>query len=155
MKSNSCSLRFKIIAFTITIFVISFIFVHSTMPADQSSTESQFVLNVLQPFLSLFNSGKPVSELFIRKLAHFSEFAALGFMLTVCAYSFKRKKTYKLFPNIAGAGLITALIDETIQLNVTGRSGMITDVWIDFSGVLTGTLIMLIIFGIYMRIRKR
>lgn len=155
MKNNSCSLRFKIIAFIITIFVISFIFIHSTMPADQSSTESQFVLNILQPFLSLFNSGKPVSEHFVRKLAHFSEFTILGVMLTVCAYSFRRKKTYKLFPGIAGAGLLTALIDETIQLNIIGRAGMITDVWIDFAGVLTGTLIMLIIFGAYIRIRKR
>ncbi len=37
-------------------------------------------------------------------------------------------------------GLLTALTDETIQLFVPGRSGQVTDVWIDFSGVLTGLL---------------
>ncbi|MDD5833249.1 MAG: VanZ family protein [Clostridiales bacterium] len=36
-------------------------------------------------------------------------------------------------------GLLTALTDETIQLFVEGRSGQITDVWIDFAGVCFGT----------------
>ena len=34
-------------------------------------------------------------------------------------------------------GLLTALTDETIQLFVPGRSGQVTDIWIDFSGVMT------------------
>lgn len=55
---------------------------------------------------------------------------------------------------MAGAGLLTAVIDETIQLNVPGRAGMITDVWLDFSGVLTGAVLMLVAFVIYIRIRK-
>ncbi len=46
-------------------------------------------------------------------------------------------------------GLATAVCDETIQLNVEGRAGMITDVLLDFSGVIFGTLIMLFIFLIY------
>ena len=51
-----------------------------------------------------------------------------------------------------GAGLLTAVIDETIQLFVEGRAGMIADVWIDFGGVVTGTLIML---GFYAVVRSR
>ena len=46
-------------------------------------------------------------------------------------------------------GLATAVCDETIQLNVEGRAGMITDVLLDFSGAIFGTLIMLFIFLIY------
>ena len=35
-------------------------------------------------------------------------------------------------------GLLTALCDETIQLFYAGRGSSVTDVWIDFAGVLTG-----------------
>ena len=42
-------------------------------------------------------------------------------------------------------GLMVAIIDESIQLFVPGRSGLITDVFIDFSGVITGLLIVYII----------
>ena len=46
------------------------------------------------------------------------------------------------------ASLLTALTDETIQLFVPGRSGQVTDVWIDFSGVLTGLVVGLILLGL-------
>ena len=45
-------------------------------------------------------------------------------------------------------GLLTALTDETIQLFVPGRSGQVTDIWIDFSGVMTGLLAGLILLGL-------
>ncbi len=53
------------------------------------------------------------------------------------------------------AGLSTAVIDETIQLFVEGRAGMIKDVLLDFSGVVTGFAVMLAFYLIYIRIRKR
>ena len=45
-------------------------------------------------------------------------------------------------------GLLTALTDETIQLFVPGRSSQVTDVWIDFGGVMTGLLAGLILLGL-------
>ena len=45
-------------------------------------------------------------------------------------------------------GLLTALTDETIQLFVPGRSGQVTDIWIDFSGVMTGLLVGFILLGL-------
>ena len=39
-------------------------------------------------------------------------------------------------------GLFTAILDETVQLFVDGRSGEVLDVLIDFSGVLVSVLIM-------------
>ena len=41
---------------------------------------------------------------------------------------------------------LAALCDETIQLFVPGRSGQITDVWLDTAGYLTGALLTLLIF---------
>ncbi len=155
MKNNTCSLRFKSICFVLTLLIITFIFVHSSIPSEQSATESQSVLGILQPFFNLFNLDGELAEYILRKLAHFSEFAALGVTLTFCAYSFDRLKTYKFFPHIAGIGLLIAVIDETIQMFVPGRACQITDVWLDFSGVLTGVILMLIIFAIYIRKHKQ
>lgn len=154
MKNNSCSIQFKIIVFAITISIILFAFIHSSMPADISSDESESVLGFLNSFLSLFGIGDDLTEHIIRKSAHFIEYTALGVMFALCAYSFNRSKPYKFFPNIIGAGILTAVIDETIQLNVEGRSGQISDVWLDFSGVLTGAVIMTLVFVIFKRIRK-
>ena len=39
-------------------------------------------------------------------------------------------------------GLLTALCDETIQLFVEGRSGQISDVWLDAAGIATGALLI-------------
>ena len=38
-------------------------------------------------------------------------------------------------------GLLTALTDETIQMFSDGRSSQLTDVWLDFSGVMAGILV--------------
>lgn len=43
-------------------------------------------------------------------------------------------------------GTFAALCDETIQLFVPGRSGQITDVWLDTAGYLTGALLTLLLF---------
>lgn len=43
------------------------------------------------------------------------------------------------------SGLLVALTDETIQLFVPGRSGQVTDVWLDFLGILAGSVMYLIL----------
>ena len=52
------------------------------------------------------------------------------------------------------AGLMTALTDETIQLFSLGRSSQVTDVWIDFAGVVTGTLLAFLVQAIVRRCKK-
>ena len=42
-------------------------------------------------------------------------------------------------------GLLTAVTDETIQRYVAGRSSQVTDVWIDFAGVVAGMLVSLVL----------
>lgn len=154
MKNNSCSLRFKIAVFLITTAIIAFAFIHSSMPSEQSAEESGNVLGVLQYLFGFLGLDDGLSDHIVRKAAHFIEYTALGVMFVFCAYSFNRNRPYKFLPLIAGSGLFTAVIDETIQLNVPGRAGMITDVWLDFLGVLTGAALMLVIFVIYIRIRQ-
>ena len=52
-------------------------------------------------------------------------------------------------------GLLTAFIDETIQLFVKGRAGMIADVWIDFGGMTSGALVMLAFYTVYRRRKQK
>ena len=45
MKTNSCSMRFRIIMFVLTASVIAFAFIHSSMPSVESAQESEIVLD--------------------------------------------------------------------------------------------------------------
>ncbi|MEE0913829.1 MAG: VanZ family protein [Ruminococcus sp.] len=154
MKENSTSLKFRIIVFVLTFSVIAFAFIHSSMPSEVSGDESESVMNVLQSILNFFGFKGELTDHLVRKLAHFTEYTAMGMLFVSCAYSFDRIRPYKYYSQILLSGLATAVCDETIQLNVPGRAGMVTDVLLDFSGVITGALIMLLVFRIYKRIRK-
>ena len=154
MKRNSASLRFRIIIFTHTLCMIAFAFIHSSMPANISAEESDNVMSFLQKILLFFRLNAELTDYIVRKSAHFAEFTAIGMLLMSCAYSLNRIKPYKYYSQILFSGLAAAVIDETIQLNVIGRSGQISDVLLDFSGVVTGALIMFFIFSLYKRIRK-
>ena len=43
-------------------------------------------------------------------------------------------------------GTVIPLMDETIQLFTEGRSGQISDVWLDMSGVLAGGCVMILCY---------
>lgn len=154
MKNNPCSMRLRVILLLITAGLVAFAFIHSSMPSDVSEGESESVMLFLQNILNFLGFGAELTDHIVRKAAHFTEYTAIGTMLMSCAYSFDRIKPYRFYPHILFAGLFTAVIDEAIQLNVPGRSGQITDVLLDFSGVIAGTLIMLTIFTVYRKKRK-
>lgn len=125
------------------------------MPASVSAEESAGVLEIIYNFLRTIGISAEITDHIVRKLAHFSEYTAIGMLLTSCAYSFDRFKPYRYLAYVFFAGLGTAFVDETIQLFSEGRAGMITDMWIDFSGVVLGTAIMLLFYFVYQRIRRK
>ena len=45
-------------------------------------------------------------------------------------------------------GVLTALVDETIQIYSPGRSSQVTDVWLDSAGVLAGILAALVLMAL-------
>ena len=140
MKTNSCSMRFRIIMFVLTASVIAFAFIHSSMPSVESAQESESVLDFVTVILKFFGIDP--------------EYTVLGALLCSCAYSFDRIKPIKFVPYTVSIGLFTCFVDETIQLGIEGRSGQVSDMWIDFFGVLLGTAVMLVAFWIYRKIRK-
>ena len=116
---------------------LAVIFSQSLMPAALSKAESGGLLarlSALLPFLT---------ERALRKLAHFSEFAVLGGLLSFCL---RVRISRPLL-----AGLLCALGDETIQLFVPGRSGQVSDVWIDFAGAAAAIAAMFLIRRLWKR----
>lgn len=154
MNNNRASRRFTIIIFILTACSIAFAFVHSTMPADVSQDESQGVMRVITNLFGFFGLSEELLEEILRKIAHFTEFSFIGAMLTSCAYAFDRIKPHRFYSQVLFAGLLTAVIDETIQLGSEGRASMVTDVLIDFAGVVFGGAVMFAVYAIYRRIRK-
>lgn len=90
-------------------------------------------------------------HLFMRKAAgHFSLFLITGVFGSIFFYSYltddKKIRLSILFS--MSLGLLTAGLSEFIQLFVPGRSGIFTDIMIDFTGYVIGT--MLVIGVIYL-----
>ena len=153
MGENKASKRFSVIIFSLTALMILFAWIHSCFPADLSSQESNGFFQIFYSFFGLFGAEEALTEHFIRKLAHFTEFFAIGALLLSCGYCFDRFRPQRFIIRILFAGLSAAVIDETIQIFVDGRAGMIADVWIDFGGVICGALLMIGVYALYRRTR--
>lgn len=127
-------MRFSLI---FSIVMIIFIWTNSIFPASVSSEHSGFVVSIVNDLLSIVNLSvqEDILSLIIRKLAHFTEFLILGLSLSIYLFKIKKELIHTLW-----IGLIVALIDETIQLFVDGRSGSMTDVFIDMAGIITGLI---------------
>lgn len=118
------------------ILILVFIWGNSLMSAEISHAFSEWVKGLLAPFVA---EDAPVTQEdngLLRKLAHFAEFAALGFCL---AWRSGMKKSRPQWAFLSGAA--AAAIDETIQRFVPDRGPSILDVLLDSSGVLTGMLL--------------
>lgn len=123
---------------------LCFIYGNSLTPAVISSKESGYFLIKIQNFLAEAGiDARWLTEHLVRKAAHFTEYAGLGFLLAMntgagMAPVFSSTKILKA--NVTAA-LFMPFIDETIQLFVEGRSGQISDVWLDMAGIFTGIIV--------------
>lgn len=149
MKTYSCNIKVKVLLIILTAVAVLSAFIHSSMPGNVSEDESGSVLLLLQRIIDFLGINVEITEYAVRKTAHFCEYTVIGAMMMSCAFSFNNLKPYKYSINLMFCGLLTAVCDETIQLGVDGRAGMVTDVLLDFSGVIFGMLIMLAVFLIY------
>lgn len=115
-----------------------FIWGNSLLPGEISGAISDFFKQILQ---SLFEQGESGSSgmlgFLVRKMAHFTEFTALG--LCLC-WLFGMLKKGRLAPFLCGAA--AACVDETIQIFVPGRGPSVRDVCIDSCGVLLGVILL-------------
>lgn len=125
----------------------AFIFCRSLQPADISTTESQWALDILRRLLPF-----ELTMHTVRKLAHFTEFAVLGVLAGILFGGRCRRQMFGLLFS-AMTGVVTALCDETLQLFVPGRTGQVQDVWLDIAGASSGAALALLIRWIVRKVR--
>ena len=164
MKASKKYLIFTIIICVLAIAINAYIIMHSCLDAIESTKASQGIVEVSEEVVNTVAPGTVTPEnhdsfaTFIRKaFGHFGLFVISGLLSPLAVYlvinPFKWSKHYLNVIMGLSFGLLVAAITEIIQLSVPGRSGEITDVLIDFSGYLLGTLIVGLI--LFLVIRKQ
>lgn len=129
--------------------IMLFIFSRSLPDQEASGEESRRVMEFIRPVLAFFVGEDNVTLHLVRKLAHLTEFGALGISLSLLSCRLGRKST----PWTILIAVLMALSDETIQ-SFTGRGPSVTDVWIDILGASIGMLLVAIIATLTHRRRK-
>ena len=92
------------------------------------------------------------TEKIIRKIAHFSIYALVGFLLMGLVSTFKLKEKTRILISLI-LGVLYAASDEIHQLFSPGRSAQITDVYIDTLGILVGIFVILLFIKIFEKMK--
>ena len=121
-----------------------FIWHNSMQIAAVSGGRSGRLVELLRPCLDWLGVPSELRDHLIRKLAHMTEFGVLAFCWSWAWLTPGRSRSR------AGAWTVvltalTALCDETIQLFVPGRAGMVRDVLIDCTGGLLALGVCLLV----------
>lgn len=149
MKRTKKRLTFCVI---LLLAVLGFIWGNSAMPGETSGALSGWVGELLSKFLPFLATENGLHIL--RKLAHFSEFAALGMCLGWLFGMVMERKVLKYILPLS-CGIAAACIDETIQIFSPGRYCSIVDVGIDSTGVLSGIVLLSLGYAVCKKLRKK
>lgn len=118
-----------------------------SLSAQVAEASAQLSGGLLQKLLALLPF--PISEFFLRKMAHFTEFLILGLFFYHAFYrSFLKRMPVISFLCTA----LYAVSDEVHQIFVPGRACQFRDMLIDSAGALLG---ILLISGILLCIHKK
>mgnify|MGYP005790170019 CR=1 FL=1 len=155
----------KIIILRVLLVVLIFInFVVTFGFSGQSGTESSGVSRKVTLFLLNIwgNYDEPLNEEqeqevqniehIVRKVAHFSIYALLGFLLMGLASTYNICNKKKIILSLI-VGILYASLDEFHQSFIPGRTALVTDVLIDTAGTTTGIIIMWLIIKFYKKSR--
>lgn len=159
---------------TLALTWMTVIFCFSSQPADDSAAMSspiaESVVDILYPNYEEMEDERQLELLdtwthIVRKGAHFCEYALLGVLICLAFASIRSSKTgdfmpmtilYRLVPFSAfGVGAVYAASDELHQCFVPGRSGQLSDVLLDSTGVAAGVVFICLIVKIYNACKKR
>ena len=141
---------------------LAFIFGNSLRTGVESGEQSHKVFELVHTVTRSLGIQKIITEAFIRKAAHFTEFAILSLLFCMDLVAFKvvtiHKKLYFSIPILSSSILVClccAIIDETLQHFSTGRAPQLQDVGIDTLGAVCGTGLFIAIFiVIYLPLKR-
>ncbi len=145
----------------LTLSVIVFIFSNSAKDGKESSMQSDKVVEVVRPpaevilpIVDVEPTHTNISSI-VRTLGHFSEFALLGCIAFWTVRLWCGKKWLR-FVVPFGLCVLTAFIDEAIQLTSPGRTWQLQDILVDSAGALCGMLFALLcVLAVRLLVRKR
>lgn len=123
----------------LTVLLLCFIWGNSLLPGEISGRLSDWVKDILAALLPGQVPGVTTGGGLLRKIAHFSEFAALGACL---CWRFGMLNKRKFLALVYGFG--AACVDETIQAFVPDRGPSPKDVAIDTCGTAVGMALLLL-----------
>ncbi len=115
---------------TLTLFITVFIFWNSLQTGEESGKMSDIAVDFVKPVLEFFGITVKDNSLgvFVRKLAHYSEYFVLGTSFALCLLSLINRRFICLSPIYCA---VVAVCDEFImQMATSGRSPQWTDVLI-------------------------
>ncbi|MBE6480742.1 MAG: VanZ family protein [Olsenella sp.] len=114
---------------------------HSLVPGAGSDAESLSVVGVTRMLFETFGvTDEHVMNVIVRKTGHFCEFAILG-LLTLNALRPRLARPFGRLVPLSAIWVLVPLVDETIQLFVPGRAGMVADVLLDMCGFACAVLV--------------
>lgn len=120
---------------------------------------TDFILEKSAKYNSLEISDKEQvnkrTERIIRKIAHFSIYTLVGFLLMALFSTYKNIKRKNQICISAILGILYAISDEIHQSFTPGRGPKITDVFIDSLGVFFGITVILLILEVINRKNKK
>lgn len=140
------------------------IFLFSAQEGEESSILSGrvtgFVVRLVVPGFDGLSAAEQLKTLnawsfYIRKAAHFSEYALLAMTLINFLRQQHSGKIKRMMGVLAwGAAALYACTDEIHQMFVSDRAAALMDVGIDAAGALTGVLLSLLIIWLHRRLRR-
>ena len=93
-------------------------------------------------------------EVVVRKLAHFSIYTLVGFLLMSLFSTYELQERKRILFTLI-IGILYAISDEIHQAFIPERGPQITDVMIDSLGVTFGIIIVLTLLKTYYKIKKK
>ena len=151
MKTFICK-TVQILLILLTITTALHAFYQSSLPPKESAEVSDKVGEIVGEVIPPETKPGAFIQINLRKIAHFVEFATLGFLSSLYVVFLGIEKR-KVALSLLFSPLI-ALLDETLQI-FSGRGSSVKDVWIDTLGFFAASLIFYTVYALTKIIIKK
>ena len=138
------------------------IFIFSNQNGSESTKTSDFVTDIIVDIIQNINKMSDNEKIvlatqmspYVRKLAHYSIYFLLGFLMVNYMQTFKGRGYYQKGLTSFLFCVFYAITDEIHQMFIDSRAGQITDIYIDSLGALTGVFVAIFIIVAIRKIFK-
>lgn len=134
----------KLSTFLVLIWM-TIIFIMSSFDSVESSNQSNFIVDIIANIFKIENIE--LLSFIIRKLAHYTEYLILGFLVI---NMFTKNNINNLYLISIILCIIYATSDEIHQIFIPGRSCQLRDILIDSIGSITG----IYLYKLYLKFNK-